>query len=411
MKYVKSLGAIERLYIVYAIIAVVASLAHPITPNLMMSLNMPNYMFGVAFSAMALTNFAMSPFWGNLNNYVSSRKIMALCMIGYSVGQAVFGFGGTKITIIVGRMIAGVFISGMNVTAVFYVLTHSNEESKGDNVTRTITLFTVFGTLGYLIGGLIGTISLNYVMGIQSLFLLLCGVLSLILLEEQNTKDIESVSKLIKLSNPVQSFFEIGKYLNIKIFLLFVAVFFATFASTSLSQNYQYYIQNFLGLSSAMGGLTRSIVGLFAVVLNFTVTRNILRRNNVEKSVTHIYTFLILTLFILNIFKETSIIFTLLGIVLMVVDTVQVSLLQDRNAAYSSKENQGIMAGMHNSMKSLGMIGGSLLSGFLYDVNPIYPFLMALGFYGLSLFVTLILSNRMISKEAKYENTIEYKEI
>ena len=56
-----------------------ANFAHPVTPTVIKNLNLHDYMFGLALAAMLFTNFLMSPFWGKINNYVSSRLTLAVC--------------------------------------------------------------------------------------------------------------------------------------------------------------------------------------------------------------------------------------------------------------------------------------------------------------------------------------------
>lgn len=388
--YFKKLDPIQRLYITYGVCGVAASLAHPITPNLINNLNMPSYMFGLAFAAMSITNFLMSPFWGNLNNFVSSKNILAISMIGYSVGQFIFGFGGTKATIVIGRMIAGFFIAAMNVSALYYTMKFSNEEDVSKNITKTITIFNVNGTLGYLIGGVIGTANINYAIIAQCVGLLVCGVLFYFGLDDIKMHKKIQIKEIAVDSNPIQAFFKISQYLNIKILLLFMSVFFVTFASTSLTQNFQFYLQTYLKMSPSFGGITRSIVGILAVIANFTITIKLVSSSEVEKSISKILLVLILNLVLLYFTSEKASMFMVVGIILLVFDTVQISLFQERNASYASEENRGVMVGMHNSMKSLGMIAGSLLAGIMYDFNPFAPFMLSLVLYIITLLINTL---------------------
>ena len=78
-------------FVVLSAFFVAASFAHPVTPTLIKEYDLNDYMFGVALAAMQTTNFLFSPFWGKLNNYISSRQAMLVCGIGYAVGQALFG--------------------------------------------------------------------------------------------------------------------------------------------------------------------------------------------------------------------------------------------------------------------------------------------------------------------------------
>ena len=49
-------------YIIVALESLAANLAHPITPTLIQNLNLPDYMFGLMFAGMSITNFLFSPF-------------------------------------------------------------------------------------------------------------------------------------------------------------------------------------------------------------------------------------------------------------------------------------------------------------------------------------------------------------
>ncbi len=73
--------------------------------------------------------------------------------------------------------------------------------------------------------------------------------------------------------------------------------------------------------------------------------------------------------------------FMIVGIVAMSLDTMPVSLLQGRTISYSSDDTQGETLGLHNAMKSLGMIIGSLVAGWLYDVSALSPFVLSTLLY------------------------------
>lgn len=45
--------------------AVINNMVHPVTPAFIHSLNIGSAVFGLAYAAMALTNFIFSFFWGN----------------------------------------------------------------------------------------------------------------------------------------------------------------------------------------------------------------------------------------------------------------------------------------------------------------------------------------------------------
>ncbi|CAM4186183.1 MFS transporter [Erysipelothrix inopinata] len=374
------------LFVIYGFEAVAANLAHPITPNLIEYRNMPNYMFGVVFAAMSLTNFLLSPFWGNICNHIESRKLLMISGIGYAVGQGMFGIATNPLVMTMARFVSGLFVSCMSIAATYYVILHSPPEEKSRNLTITITTFTVMGTFGYFLGGYLGNINIFIPFLLQCILLSLSGILYYIFLKPNSVVKVANYKELIHKSNPVQSFIDIGPSLSPLVISLFATVLFASLASTSFTQNYAYYLQNTLGMSPLINGITKGLVGIFATIFNFTITLMILRKNDVEKHLSYLFAVLASVLTIIGLYRSNPTIFIVLGIVVMVLDTIQVSILQDRNAAYATPENQGVMLGMHNAMKALGMIGGSLISGFIYDFNPFYPFVMTLILYVLAMF-------------------------
>lgn len=101
------------------------------TPTLIKEYDLNDYMFGVALAAMQTTNFLFSPFWGKLNNYISSRQAMLVCGIGYAVGQALFGMARTEAMVIFARAFAGFFTGGAFVSFLTYVVNTSSDNDRG----------------------------------------------------------------------------------------------------------------------------------------------------------------------------------------------------------------------------------------------------------------------------------------
>src|SRR5699024_9215612 len=146
---------------VHALQGIGANLAHPITPAYLNSMNFPSSMFGIVFAAMSFTNFAFSPFWGIMSRYIKARTILLIGSLGYALGQGIFGFSSDPYIIIAARLISGAFVSAQFVGTGLYVVEKSRAEDKSKNITKMVTIFSVFGTMGYFLGGYIGDTSLK----------------------------------------------------------------------------------------------------------------------------------------------------------------------------------------------------------------------------------------------------------
>ena len=130
-----------------------ANYAHPVTPTVIQELNLHDYMFGVALAAMMFTNFLLSPFWGKINNYISSRLSLLICCCGYGIAQLWFAYATTEFMIILARMFAGLFTGGVFVSFLTYVVNVSKPEDQGKFLTYTATIKSVASAFGYMIGG------------------------------------------------------------------------------------------------------------------------------------------------------------------------------------------------------------------------------------------------------------------
>ena len=99
-----------------------ASFAHPVTPTIIQDQHMHDYMFGVALGVMLITNFLMSPFWGKINVYISSRSTFLIGCLGYAVAQLWFAYSTTELMVILARMFAGLFTGGIYVSFLTYIV-------------------------------------------------------------------------------------------------------------------------------------------------------------------------------------------------------------------------------------------------------------------------------------------------
>ena len=133
-----------------------ANFAHPGAPTVIQDLNLHDYMFGVALAAMMFTNFLLSPFWGKINNYISSRTSLLICCCGYGVAQLWFAYSTTELMIILARMFAGLFTGGIFVSFLTYVVNVARPEDQGKFLTYTATIKSVASAFGYMIGGFLG---------------------------------------------------------------------------------------------------------------------------------------------------------------------------------------------------------------------------------------------------------------
>lgn len=351
------------------------NLAHPVTPTFIKELNLGNYMFGVAFAAMSTGQFLLSPLVGKLTKSIGERKEMTIGLALYALGQFFFMSSKTEVMIVIARLFCGASVSFYVVSALTYILRISDEKEQGKNLTLYTTVQTVFATFGYLLGGVIGDFSIYYSFYLQIFFLLLAAVLTYFLSvdckEEQSHTDIT-----LKDINPFKIFFEGKEFITLLLGILFVVTFVASLASTAYDQTFNYYIKDVFNFKPSYNGYIKAATGIACFAVNMTIAIYIQQKRDLAKSLVVIF----LTCFVLLFaFVKVENIWAVLVIatVYYATNSIYLPVLQNLSAKCCTKENSGLVMGYSTAMRSLGMILGALIAGFIYDINPTLPFIMA----------------------------------
>ena len=364
---------------VYGILGLAANLAHPITPTLFNIRGFESTLFGLAFSMMSLFNFLFSFFWAKKLNKVKINLIFIVCCMGYAFGQFLFLIGNNVYVMLLSRAIAGMFIAGVFIGMPYYFTLISDENEKSSYITKLSTFFTVGGTVGYFFGGFLGGINIYLPVALQSLIYFVTAFILFFIVDVKVNND-----KLV-----TKKLFDLGIKLNriqISVMLLTFCLF---VSSTSLTQMFAYYLINVLNVTPTINGLIKGIVGILSIAINFSFTLKIQNSKNIFKWIKfYILILFIMYLLFINV-SNINMLFIVLGILIMVIDTIHLPILQSTCIKNTIKEEQSIALGLQNSVRSIAMIFGAILSSYLFAFNNIFPFLISTIFVGLGLFVVV----------------------
>lgn len=366
-----------------------ANFAHPVTPTIIKDLNLPDYMFGLMLAAMMISQFLLSPFWGKINTRISSRKTLLISCVGYAAAQLGFAYATTQGMILLVRVLAGVFVGGIFVSFLTYVINMARPEDQGKYLTYSATIQAVFGAFGYLVGGLLGEWSIRATFLLQAFTLALSGVMFYLVCLPDNTDARKlPMKEILRESNPLQAFLDGRHFMNPGFVLLFALNILMNFGNTGFDQVFNYYLKDQLGFTSAYNGLIKAAVGFISFAFNMTLCLWIIRKTDTRKSM------VVLALFCTAAAVGTLVFPDLVpyigcSVALYAGYSVSLPVLQDLAAARSSPEQKNLVMGFYNATKSLGSIAGSLMSGFLYGIHFRLPFFVVAAAYGLSILAAL----------------------
>ena len=362
-----------------------ANFAHPVTPTIIQDLHLPDYMFGLMLAAMQISNFLFSPFWGKINGILSSRRTLLICCLGYGAAQLLFACAETQAAILAVRALAGVFVGGIFVSFLTYVINTAREEDQARYLTYSATIQAVFGAFGYLVGGILGEFSIRGTFLLQALSLAAAGVLFRVACEPDNrVTEAVPMKQILQQSNPMRAFLD-GKYfMNTAFALLFALNILMNFGNTGFDQVFNYYLKDQLGLTSSYNGVIKAAVGLISFVSNMTLCLWIIRRTNVRRSMVAMALFCTVAAVGALVIPEIRI-YIGCSVLVYAGYSVSLPLLQHMAAEEADPARKNLVMGFYNATKSLGSIIGSLMAGFLYSIHAKLPFLVVAITYAAAL--------------------------
>lgn len=351
-----------------------ANFAHPVTPTIIQDLHLHDYMFGVALAVMLMTNFLMSPFWGKINNYVSSKVSLLICCCGYGIAQVWFAYATTEFMIICARMFAGLFTGGVFVSFLTYVVNVSKPEDQAKYLTYTATIQSVASAFGYMIGGFIGEYSVKGAFMVQAATLFVVAVLFFLVCQNDAPEHTEiSYKQLAKEANPFQAFLDSRKFMTVAFAFLFAVNILINFGNTGFDQAFNYYLKDQMGLTSSYNGIIKAAVGLVSFVSNMTLCIWIINKTNTRKSMVVLAAVCSISA-VGTLISPNIGLFIAFSVLVYAGYSVSIPVLQDMVAKMADPKQKNLVMGFFNATKSLGSIAGSLTAGFIYSVNAKLPF-------------------------------------
>jgi len=371
-------------FIVQGALFMGANFAHAVTPAFFMDLELGDYMFGVSIGSMLVVNFSFSPFWGKMIDYISSKTAMLIGCLGYALGQVFFMISTTSTHIIAARMFTGIFAAASFVALLTYIVnTVKDEKQRAYYMTVAATLSSICASFGFLVGGLLGEISITTAITTQVIVIASCGVLFFFICENDakiNIKEVK-VGEVVRASNPLSAFLASRQFMNMILLMLFLVVITQSVGNTAFDQSFNYYLRNQFDFSTGYNGVIRGGMGLITLIINSTITLWIIKRTDMRRSIIFVFAIASIAMLLVILSAHNPVPFIAANVAVFAATAVSLPLIQNMVAKNAVGENSNLIMGLFNSMRALGGIIGAFLAGALYDIVPIYPFALGLLAY------------------------------
>ena len=247
----------------------------------------------------------------------------------------------------------------------------------------------MFGAFGYLVGGLLGEISILGTFLLQAGTLTFSGILFRIACAPDNTASEKlPVKQIIRGSNPLQAFLDGRRFMTAAFALLFALNILMNFGNTGFDQVFNFYLKDQLNLTSSYNGLIKAAVGLISFAFNMTLCLWMIQRTDTKKSILVMAVFCTAASMGALLIPQISGYITC-GVLVYAGYSVSLPVLQHMVAQRADPVQKNLVMGFYNATKSLGSIAGSLMAGFLYGIHVKLPFLAVVAAYALSIAAAL----------------------
>ncbi len=379
------------------------NLGHPVTPDLVKSLEIPDFMFGVFFAAMSLGLMIGSPIFGVLGDKYKKNWLIFIGLIIYSTGQIAFGFGTNMKWMTFFRIISGLGVSAIVTLLVSYIIEQSTPENKTRNLAAYTAILTFFAGLGYKVGGFLNNYEPLFPifhLDLYSHIFLLHGILNIILafailffLKEDNVQSVHT-HKIGFFSS-----FSNLKKLDTELIIFLIAVTLVSMASINLGKYLDVYFI-YLGYDSNQLGNFVLVTGVVSLFTSFLIVPFVKR---LDKELLVLMVIQVLSgIIVLFVFRQSMILlflYTLYNLYVLL-KAIYIPFEQNFISNYATNKTIGLFMGVRQSFVSIGMIIGPLIGGIFYNMNPIYVFDMSAILFFISFVMLLVISKKLKKRKA-----------
>ncbi|MEC9484891.1 MAG: MFS transporter [Candidatus Izemoplasma sp.] len=386
---------------------IIHNLGHPVTPKLVTTMGIPDYMFGLFFALMALGLVLGSPLWGTLGDRGNKAKYMALGLIVYSIGQLGFGFSNNMYWMSIFRFMSGFGVSASITLMVSHIIEHSNDQNRSRFLAWHAAAFVLGSSIGYFIGGYIHEseffINLLRTDDIANIFLIqaLVNVGHATMMYLLITKD-ETIVTESRRKTAIEYLTDI-KYLDRNLIIFLVSLTFISLGAINVSKYIEVYM-NHIGLGPEAIGRFVFVTGLVSLVANAVITPllSLLKKDFLLMILIQLLSAII----VIIVFRLDDFIIAIYTLFMgyVVLKAVYTPLEQHFISTFAKKGEYGQVMGVRQSFFSIGMVLGPLIGGFIYNYKTMWVFDFSAIMFIVGLILLLIIGRNIRQSNHVHNN-------
>lgn len=389
----------KKILFINFMIMTIFNMAHPVTPTLINALKLPSYMFGIFYSTMAVAHFVMAPIWGSMSDSKGRKKFLVLGVVGYGISQIGFGFSGNAGTILLFRILGGGMAVSFMTVVIAYITDVSTKEERVKYMAYHSATMSIGTSVGALLGGTIGSFGYKYTFLFQGILSIMAGLVIYLMIDETIQNKSQKLNVYLEHLKPGKKTVDFKSTIGI----MMIVMTLITITTTSYNSTINYYIESVLNMPTTVNGMVLAIAGMVALIMNLVVNPYLGKKFDEKKNILGALLIAAISIIFASISK--NIIISLLFLLIFIASSALIVPMQQSIVSKLAKDNYGQVMGIQGSFKAIGMIVGSLVSGFIFDYRNKLPFILG----GLCCIIAFLVVSKISLNYNDYKNEGQFK--
>ncbi len=364
----------------------------PLSPYLARDFGADDLEVGLLMSVYSLAQLVFAPLWGYLSDRLGRRPIILACLVGSSFFYLWFSFATTLQTLFLTRILAGVFGAVMSVSmACIADVTGEKERSK--NMGLVGAAIGLGFVIGPFLGGIFGFLGRHwgdippfgssfaafgaFLVCVINLIITFCFLKESFVKSDSSSLSVKNILLNIKNihQSRVRQLLSAFRYpvLNRTLFMYFVL----TLALAGIEASLFLYVRDRLSWSHFPASLGFTYIGLMMVFTQGFLVRKLIPAFGEYKTV--MWGLVVAGIGFAGVGMTNWLWFLAISVTLLCVGYGLASTcLSGAVSLLTSRDQQGGIFGVHQSLFSMGRIIGPALGGWFYrDISPSSPFFIS----------------------------------
>jgi len=385
----------------------------PLSPYLARDFGADDLEVGLLMSVYSLAQLVFAPLWGYISDRLGRRPIILICLVGSSLFYLWFSFAKTLDVLFLTRILAGVFGAVMSVSMA-YIADVTGEKERSKNMGLVGAAIGLGFIIGPFLGGVFGFLGKYlgatppfgssfaafgaFLVCMLNLIITFCFLKESFIKSGSSSLSVKSILLSIKNihQSRVQQLLSAFHYPVLNRTLLMY--FFLTLALAAIEASLFLYVRDKLSWSHFPASIGFTYIGLMMVFTQGFLVRKLIPKFGEYKTV--IGGLIIAGVGFAGVGMTTLFSFLALSVTLLCLGYGLASTcLSGAVSLLTTKDQQGGILGVHQSLFSMGRIIGPALGGWFYrDISPSSPFFISGVFTFLALLIGLSLKKQFPQK-------------